>query len=78
MCVRGIDVTPISEIFRMDYGIVPTMWYFLYFSICYKLTQSERCWWTSSQMRGHKVVYQVPAFVFVPSIMNRPSLSLNK
>jgi hypothetical protein len=31
MCVMGIDVTSISTIFRMDYGIVLTMWYCVVF-----------------------------------------------
>jgi hypothetical protein len=41
------------------------------FSIYYKLTQSVRCWWIFSQMKGHKVVYKVHVFVFVPSITIR-------
>ena len=47
LCVLGVSILPLSEIFPLDFGIVQTMWYFLFFIlsayifICEKFYKNE-------------------------------------
>ena len=45
MCVRGIDFVSVSTIFRLDFVIVQTMWYFFVFPFT---AISVSCSWTGS------------------------------
>ena len=35
MCAMGIEFASVSKIFRLDFGIVPTVWYFMFFIVTY-------------------------------------------
>ena len=48
ICILGVSILPLPTIFIFDFGIVPTMWYSLFFILFQLKSQSMFCSWVLS------------------------------
>ena len=63
-CVRGIDF-PLSTIFWLDFGTVPTVWYFHYLKI--KITC--KCFWHEQDILPHSIKMYVSSTAALGSVL---------
>ena len=45
ICILGVSILPLPTIFIFDFGIVPTMWYLLFFILFQLESQNMLCSW---------------------------------